>query len=729
MSKSVARAWWLTVLASLFLGRVLGQACVASGRCEGLPPMSAWMSGYLPYRELLFSQLAILLVMFITIYSLVKKFSFWDYPQPRLARVARYFGWLYLSIMIVRFFFYLRFTISGQAFLGGWIPIVFHWVLASFILICARQLHEGGERPKKLSDPLCLIPLTLFSAALFGATALSGCNPVSTYLNSKLRAEAPTYSFRTATEMISMRDGVKLKTDLYEILSKETRPTILIRLPLPSGLKFSLFASAVAQTFATRGYNVVVQQIRGWLPSEGKFTPFVNERTDGEDTIKWLIRRGASPEAIYSWGGSYFGYTQWAVGDLIGGAKVIQLASPRLNEVFFPGGLLDLGTALFWTARNSGKLASVEEILRASLSGPIEEADQRLLGQRVSYFKEWLTPAASPDDWQRSLNTAQSPEVKGPVLLMAGWFDPFLSAQLSDFSALNLRDFPTAIVIGPWGHATTIDLSGTGVQGRNYRLESLEYALEWFSKVDLSPEEGRNQPTQIPAVRYYILGENRWATSSSWPPNNAQVTELSLNLLSQPDHESLSAPRNFWQFSPLDPLPRLLGVDLGFAIGFADLSLWRDEPKALLLETSEQEQSCIVLGQPKLTLELKLSHTPVPLTAFLGEKLPNGEIRSFVEGQLLLREGRGEKTSFVFDLLLRPTAYRFQKGSRLVVGLTGGNFPRTVLPVSELEKLNRKLLNGGDKKVTYSVLLPDSAANTTSSKLHLPLAECRGVSQ
>jgi len=52
----------LSVLAFLFLVRVLGQALVAFFGVRWLPAMPEWYSGLLPYRLLLPTQLAILLI-------------------------------------------------------------------------------------------------------------------------------------------------------------------------------------------------------------------------------------------------------------------------------------------------------------------------------------------------------------------------------------------------------------------------------------------------------------------------------------------------------------------------------------------------------------------------------------------------------------------------------------------------------------------------------------------
>ncbi|NIR42576.1 MAG: CocE/NonD family hydrolase, partial [Gemmatimonadetes bacterium] len=43
--------------------------------------------------------------------------------------------------------------------------------------------------------------------------------------------------------------------------------------------------------YASRGYVVAIQDVRGRFDSEGEFEIFVNEAEDGADTVEWLAER------------------------------------------------------------------------------------------------------------------------------------------------------------------------------------------------------------------------------------------------------------------------------------------------------------------------------------------------------------------------------------------------------------------------------------------------------
>src|SRR4029077_2646474 len=63
--------------------------------------------------------------------------------------------------------------------------------------------------------------------------------------------------------------------------------------------------------FASHGYNVVIQDVRGRGDSEGEFYPFRYEASDGADTIAWLRSRPESNGRVGMYGFSYQGMTQW----------------------------------------------------------------------------------------------------------------------------------------------------------------------------------------------------------------------------------------------------------------------------------------------------------------------------------------------------------------------------------------------------------------------------------
>ena len=79
--------------------------------------------------------------------------------------------------------------------------------------------------------------------------------------------------------IVKMRDGVKLRADIYRPQAEGKFPVLLQRTPYDknNGIEFGI-------TAATRGYVVIVQDVRGRYASEGEWYTFRNEARDGYDT-------------------------------------------------------------------------------------------------------------------------------------------------------------------------------------------------------------------------------------------------------------------------------------------------------------------------------------------------------------------------------------------------------------------------------------------------------------
>src|SRR6476646_6279325 len=129
-----------------------------------------------------------------------------------------------------------------------------------------------------MPSPLHLKRVTMLLAVVLGATLL-------------LRAQSEArYDVSMTNVMIAMRDGVKLSTDIYRPARNGTTvdgkfPTLLERTPYGKDRGPS---AAEARDFVSRGYVVVVQDVRGRYQSEGRWRPIADDPNDGTDTAAWI---------------------------------------------------------------------------------------------------------------------------------------------------------------------------------------------------------------------------------------------------------------------------------------------------------------------------------------------------------------------------------------------------------------------------------------------------------
>ena len=155
---------------------------------------------------------------------------------------------------------------------------------------------------------------------------------MATFLVSVMSARAQSeqrYDVALANVMVPMRDGVKLSTDIYRPARNGTAlegkfPTLLERTPYG---KERGPAAADARDFVSRGYVLVVQDVRGRYQSEGRWRPIVDDPNDGNDTAEWIGEQSWSDGGIGTMGTSYGGATQHALA--IGNAPHVKAMIPR----------------------------------------------------------------------------------------------------------------------------------------------------------------------------------------------------------------------------------------------------------------------------------------------------------------------------------------------------------------------------------------------------------------
>ncbi len=134
-SQRLAPLLWL--LTAAFVARVAGQMLVVFGHVTWLPSMGEWMSGLMPYRYLFPSQLLIIAVCLRVCLDFTRGQGWFVESRSLFARGVLYFGYIYFGGMIVHYVVQMILRPETRWF-GGTIPIVFHLVLATFLIAFGR---------------------------------------------------------------------------------------------------------------------------------------------------------------------------------------------------------------------------------------------------------------------------------------------------------------------------------------------------------------------------------------------------------------------------------------------------------------------------------------------------------------------------------------------------------------------------------------------------------------
>ena len=142
----------LALLTFLFALRVIGQALVEIFAVERLPASEAWASGLISYPILLAVQLVMLGAMLKIVVDVSRDRGWFARRRPAWSRFMIRFSVVYAATMALRYILTMIFF-PDMRWLGGAIPILFHFVLAAFVYTWGTFLDR--RRIFACTEPAC----------------------------------------------------------------------------------------------------------------------------------------------------------------------------------------------------------------------------------------------------------------------------------------------------------------------------------------------------------------------------------------------------------------------------------------------------------------------------------------------------------------------------------------------------------------------------------------------
>ncbi|GAC1403722.1 MAG: CocE/NonD family hydrolase [Mycobacterium sp.] len=468
---------------------------------------------------------------------------------------------------------------------------------------------------------------------------------------------------------VPMRDGVHLLADHYEPATTSPAGTILLRGPYGRGFPFSM---QFARVYASRGYHVVFQSVRGTFGSGGDFTPMVNEIGDGADTAAWLRDRPWFTGSFATVGLSYLGFTQWALltdppPEMK--AAVITVGPHDLSSPRWGTGSFSLNDFLGWSDmvahQEDSTIRTIAHHLRArralataTSALPVGEAGRALLGTGAPWYESWLGhPDHDDPHWARQQLHQALERTQIPVLLLSGWQDLFLEQTLAQYKRLRERDVPVAATIGPWTHTQMMTKGAPRV---------VRESLEWLG----GHLAGNGTVTRTP-MRIYIIGRG-WQDLDHWPP---AMPERALYLQSGGrlgEHSpAADTPAPSFTFDPADPTPTVGGRLLSPEGGYRNDTRLAQRADVLTFTGDQLPADLYVIGTPVLELSHSCDNPHNDVFVRISEVDAWGRSRNVSDGYLCAPPNPRN-----LRIELDGVAHRFRAGSRIRLLIAGGSHPR-----------------------------------------------------
>jgi putative CocE/NonD family hydrolase len=527
--------------------------------------------------------------------------------------------------------------------------------------------------------------------------------------------------------MVSMRDGVRLATDVYRPDDGARHPVLMNGHPYDNDHFLCthelLFSPLVA---AQRGYAVAVQEARGRAGSEGTWRPYGDEGRDVYDTVEWAAAQPWSDGNVGLYGACALGY-----GAIQGAVE----APPHLKAVFaymvasnyhsgwtYSNGAFELGFQLSWVwtilAQDTISRLGLEPAASEEAVRKLAEAQSDLLGSArhlplvdfpayqngaAPYWREWLSHPGYDEFWKQVDAVARADRIQVPILHMSAWYDTCLRSHMDLYSALKLHGDERVrdqhrLLLGPWDHSAYYNKRPTCAGERDFGPEVLTgpdtlaaISFQWFDYWLRGEGEGFLPESK---VRYFQMGENVWKEVDSWPPPHS-VVPYYLHSAGQANSRMGNGvldteppgtePPDSYVYDPFDPVPTARGRSMIYVLpGVENQAQVEERQDVLVYTTPRLAEPVAITGPVSVTVYASSSAPDTDFTAKLVDVEPDGYCANIAEGIIRARYRNGcdreeflepgEVTEFRIDLW--DMAHTFLPNHRIRLEISSSNFPR-----------------------------------------------------
>lgn len=496
-------------------------------------------------------------------------------------------------------------------------------------------------------------------------------------------------SLRVETDTgIPMGDGIVLRADVLRPSRPGRYPAIVYRTPYDRTSFASVSLQVHALRMAASGYAVVLQDVRGRFGSPGRFEPFVNEQSDGVDTIHWAAEQPWCNGRVGTAGISYNAFAQLATATAapeplrawIPGLTPFDVRTSWIRD----GEALNYGFHLAWmlggiapvdprTPDPGAALEAYSDPASVARRDPAEQPELAASPSARAYF-QWLEADDPYPDDERVPGPGDLGAVRAPALVMAGLYDVFQPGSFELHRALGAEaGHPShALVAGPWDH-TGLPFkrrAGDRDHGPGAMLDYHELQRAWMDA------HLRDREPFDDVCRVFTTGAAEWEGHEQWPPpGTTRSFELNAD-------GSLGSPGPGGEAALTvdagDPTPSLGGRAYPWEPllrpGSFDQRPREARPDVLVFTSDRLDRPYRITGPVTVETVVASDAGGTDVVAMLCDVASSGASWNIADGVRRVRGRIGEPANA--RVSLGHAAHEFRRGHRIRVSLSAAAFPR-----------------------------------------------------
>ena len=554
--------------------------------------------------------------------------------------------------------------------------------------------------------------------------------------------------------MVPMRDGKHMATDIYRPKDASKKyPIIFVRTPY--NFNFWDVRTGAPRDMSTeldavkRGYAYVEMNERGHFFSEGNYDILGPPLTDGTDAISWMSSQPWSNGKVGIIGCS--STAEWQLGVAAQGNPALAAMIPqsfgagvgRVGPYYEQGNWYRGGAVqmlfISWIYGEQNQVrpmfppnTSQEDLIRASkmfdLAPQMPPVDWAAalrhlpekdiidaVGGPHGIFADHMnvdTGGAmierTPNDpaWYKGGLWHDNMTINVPGFWFMTWYDVSIGPNLAAYNRVRQTARPEIAneqyaVIAPTLHcgykrATENTIVGERSMG-DARLDYDELTYGWFDH--FLKGEDNHVLQNMPKVKYFTMGVNKWQSSDTWPPRGAQPMAFYLssggkaNTLNGDGALSTAAPGSdnpdSFTYDPMNPVPSYGGnvCCTGNAVtgGAMDQRQMEARPDILVYTSEPLKEGVEASGPIDVTLFVSSDAKDTDFTVKVIDVYPDGTAYNLDETIQRLRYRNGYdkplawmEPGHVYKVALQPmtTSNYFAPGHRIRIEVSSSNFPR-----------------------------------------------------